>query len=273
MVHKLTELDNEKVMELLLPQASINLYIIGDIELFGYDADFQELWGDFGDDGNLRGILLRYYNSFIVYGKKGYNARGFVDIIEEYEKCDVISGEQEVLKAIQPLLKDNYDKKLNYFAECRAETLNPADNEELRVKVKCAKPEDARQIAELAHSIEEFASVNKGKDIDEQIARMVKKLKDKAGRVYFIKEDEKAVSMVATTAENSKSAMLVGICTDPNYRMKGYATAIISEILQDLFAEKVSVCLFYDNPQAGNIYKRSGFVDIGMWTMLFRETD
>jgi len=269
MIRKLTEQDNEKVMELVTPKPSINLFIIGDIELYGYDIDFQELWGDFNNN-DLRGILLRYYDYFIVYGLKGYDAKGFVDIIETYEKRDTVSGEEEVLKSIQPLLKDNYKKVVTYFAECRDETLNLADNEELRAKVECAKPEDAKQLAELTASIEEFGTL---KDFDEQVERIAKTIKEKAGRYYFIKEAGKLVSSVASTAENSKSAMLVGVCTAPEYRMKGYSTAIMSEMLQDLFAEKESVCLFYDNPKAGSIYKRSGFNDIGMWTMLIREDE
>lgn len=268
MIRKLTELDNEKVMAFILPQASINLFIIGDIEMYGYDADFQEVWGDFGDNDNLRGVLLRYYDYFIVYGITGYDAKGFVDIIETYEKRDTISGEAEVLKAVQPLLKDNYKKTVTYFAECRAETFNPAvDNVDLRVKIKLATAKDARDLAQLGCSIEEFGANN----VEERTKQIAKKISDKAGRDYFIKEDGKLVSMVSSTAENSKSAMLVGVCTTPSYRKRGYVTAIMSKMLEDLFAEKESVCLFYDNPQAGNIYKRSGFFDIGMWTMLIRE--
>ena len=267
MIRKLTEKDNEKGMALILPQASINLFIIGDIEMYGYDVDFQELWGDFDDQDNLCGILLRYYNDFIVYGLEGYDAEGFVRVIESHENHGVISGEQAVLKVIQPILKGEYENKELYFAECRKETLNLSENEALRAKVECAKPEDAKKIAELACSIEEFTI----KNVDEQAERIAKKIKDKAGRDYFIKEGGKIVSTVSTAAENSKSAMLVGVCTAPTYRMKGYTTAIMSEILQDLFEEKESVCLFYDNPKAGRIYKRSGFVDIGMWTMLVRK--
>jgi len=269
MIRKLTAQDNEKVMALITLRPSINLFIIGDIEMYGYDADFQELWGDFDND-HLRGILLRYYDYFIVYGLANYDAKGFVEIIETYEKRESISGEEEVLKLIQPLLNDNYKKVVTYFTECRAETLNLADNDELRFKVECAKPEDAREIVELTSAIEEFGDI---KNIDEQTERMAKRIKDKAGRYYFIKEDGKMISAVATTAENSKSAMLVDVCTEAKYRKRGYATALMSKMLQDLFAEKESVCLFYSNPKAGNIYKRSGFVDIGMWTMLIREDD
>jgi len=159
---------------------------------------------------------------------------------------------------------------VTYFAECRHETLDLADNKELRAKVECAKPEDSRKIAELTCSIEEFAGE---RNFDEQAGRIAKTIEDKAGRFYFIEADGKYVSTVASTAENSKSAMLVGVCTAPEYRNRGYVTAIMSEMLQDLFKEKESVCLFYDNPKAGNIYKRSGFVDIGKWTMLIGEPD
>ena len=265
MIRKLTELDNEKVMELVLPEASINLFIIGDIEMYGYDVDFQELWGDFDNNDNLRGVLLRYYDSFIVYGREGYDGKGFVDIFEKYEKRDVISGEQEVLKAVEPFLKGNYANVLTYFAECRKETLHLSNDEALRAKVECAKPEDAKGLAELMCSIKEFGGM---RDIDEQARRMTKVIKDKSGRYYFIREEGKIVSIVASVAENSMSAMIVGVCTAPEYRNKGYTTAILSEILQDLLEEKESICLFYDNPKAGSIYKRSGFVDIGMWTML-----
>jgi predicted GNAT family acetyltransferase len=42
-------------------------------------------------------------------------------------------------------------------------------------------------------------------------------------------------------------------------------------MLQALLEEKESVCLFDDNSKVGSIYKRSGFVDIGLLTMLKRE--
>ena len=33
------------------------MFIIGDIEAFGYDTDFQELWGVFKENGTLKSIL------------------------------------------------------------------------------------------------------------------------------------------------------------------------------------------------------------------------
>lgn len=30
----------------------------------------------------------------------------------------------------------------------------------------------------------------------------------------------------------------------------------------------IQICLFYDNPRAGSIYRALGFEDVGMWTMI-----
>lgn len=46
MIRKLTKEDHVKVMELVEPKAAENLFIIGDIEAFGYDSDIQDVWGN-----------------------------------------------------------------------------------------------------------------------------------------------------------------------------------------------------------------------------------
>ena len=67
MIRKLMQKDHEIVQALLQQEPAYNLFIIGDIEAYGYESEFQELWGDFTPDGNLRAVLLRYYQSFIPY--------------------------------------------------------------------------------------------------------------------------------------------------------------------------------------------------------------
>ncbi|KFN01552.1 acetyltransferase domain protein [Bacillus clarus] len=57
MIRKLTKKDNEQVFTFLKEEAAMNLFMIGDIEAFGYETDFQELWGNFNKDGTLKSIL------------------------------------------------------------------------------------------------------------------------------------------------------------------------------------------------------------------------
>ena len=70
MMRKLTKKDHEQVFAYLKEEAALNLFIIGDIEAFGYDTDFQELWGVFKENGTLKSILLRFHDSFIPYSKE-----------------------------------------------------------------------------------------------------------------------------------------------------------------------------------------------------------
>ena len=53
MMKKVSKQDHEQVMAFLSEEPSINLFIIGDIEAFGYDTDFQELWAEYNDQEEI----------------------------------------------------------------------------------------------------------------------------------------------------------------------------------------------------------------------------
>ncbi len=42
----------------------------------------------------------------------------------------------------------------------------------------------------------------------------------------------------------------------------------LSKLCSDLLKRNKTLCLFYDNPKAGRVYRRIGFKEIGIWTML-----
>ena len=269
-MRKLTQRDHEKVWPFIQKEASKNLFIIGDIEVYGYEQDFQELWGAFDAEENLTVILLRYYESFIVYGVKDYDVLSVVAIMKDYNPA-VISGSKEVLKRLESFLPSNvYSRRDTFFAECTKESLDISDKLENNKKVKIATLEDALRIARLENQIVEFESVKKISLVERE-KQIRKKLESKAGRTYFIENGNEIVSAVSTTAENSVSAMIMGVCTKKEFRKQGFVSVILPILLKDLFKEKETACLFYDNPKAGDIYKRNGFKDVGIWRMLIRK--
>lgn len=260
MIRELSEQDHEIVFPFLKRDPSINLFIIGDIEAYGYETDFQELWGDFDDNGDLLGILLRYRDSFVVSGTD-YDKDGFIEVMKGYTFSGVNGSKEHVLKLEADLKALGLVPRDTYFAECQNPVQNVSD-----IKVEVADAKDAERIAKLECQITEFVR----NSWEGRAAEIAQKLEAKGGRTYFVEEAGEMVSVVSTTAENSLSAMVVGVATLPDYRKKGYTTAILSRILEDLLEEKESVCLFYDNPEAGSIYKRAGFADIGMWRMYMK---
>ena len=259
MIRKLKNIDNEMVMDFLKDEAALNLFIIGDIEAFGYDSDFQELWGFFGQDHDLAAILLRFHNSFIPYTKNGsMPVKEFAEIIKSHQDKVFLSGKSDLVEKFENIPGLELGKKqVTYFAECKtAEHLGQAG-----LEIKTANIEDVDRVIELRSGIEEFHPNPSARDI------LLQSLKTRTGRTYYLEQDGKMVASAATAAENSMSAMIVGVCTHKDYRRKGLATAVMQKLFKDVMDEGKLLCLFYDNPEAGRIYKRLGFVDIGMWTM------
>ncbi|MGG3737365.1 GNAT family N-acetyltransferase [Aeribacillus pallidus] len=259
MIRKLTSKDHEAVFVFLKEESSMNLFIIGDIEQFGYDADFQELWGDFDEHGELKAVLLRFYNSFIPYAKASYDVEGFAEIIRSYSGDFQLSGKSDVVEPFEGLTDIPLGKKrVTYFAECKS---TEHVQKELPYDIRLATIDDVDRIMDLRSRIDEFQITPSSRDM------LIKSIETNTGRTYVIEEDGKIVSSASTAAENSFSAMIVAVCTDKEYRQKGYASAILQRIISDLIQEGKYLCLFYDNPDAGKIYKRLGFQDIGTWTM------
>ncbi|MFC0297186.1 GNAT family N-acetyltransferase [Geobacillus jurassicus] len=260
MIRRLTAEDHQQVFSFLRQDPSFNLFIIGDIESFGYDADFQDVWGQFDDAGSLKAVLLRYYDSFIPYAPDDFDADGVARLIRETARSSSIqlSGKAEIAKQFEGRLPLGRKRTL-YFCECQTDEYARQENGSFAVKQ--AGLADVDRILDLRRRIPEFETRPSSRDM------LVKGMETNSARTYYIEQDGRMVATASTSAENSLSAMIVGVCTDQEHRGKGYASAIVAKLVCDLLAEGKMPCLFYDNPDAGRIYRRLGFRDIGLWAM------
>ncbi|WP_066073096.1 GNAT family N-acetyltransferase [Neobacillus soli] len=258
MIRKLADKDQHQVFAFLSEEPSINLFIIGDLEAFGYTSEFQEIWAEFDDLNTIKAVLLRFHQSFIPYAKGEFDTEGFVSIMKRYNQPILLSGKSDIVEKFENFEDLTLGKKqVTYFAECLTDECLIAND----VEFKKATIEDVDQIIELRKSIEEFHVRSDARKI------LVQAMESNTARTYYTAENGVITSCVSTTAENSLSAMIVGVCTRKEYRRQGLATSIMHKLFQDVLDEGKTLCLFYDNPAAGRIYKRLGFKDIGMWTM------
>lgn len=261
MIRKLIETDRSQTLAFLGEEPAINLFIIGDIEQDGFDKDFQEFWGSFNESEELEGILLRYNKNYIPYYKSSsFDPIPFIEIIKADSSHQMISGKESILKTFQTYFS-SYKCKNSYFCELKtSENLKSAS-----ISIEVAMPSDALRICELLNEIEEFSdsSITTPKLLERVIS-------SGAGRVYFTEaENGEMKNVVQTAAENSMSAMIVGVATRKLYRNQGLMTSCLSILCKDLIEnEGKTLCLFYDNPDAGKIYHRIGFKSIDEWTML-----
>lgn len=245
-------------MEYLSAEPAVNLFLLGDIELFGFDKDFQEVWGSFDEQGVMDGVLLRYNDNFIPYFKEDdFDDEEFRQIIQKYDGNTMISGAERIIKNFADLLPDSKYKSM-YFCELTDGTKLKETDEDIKIATK----QDAGRIEELMASIEEFERPSTKKEIEDRI-------ENKSGRIYFIEDgDGKMLSVAQTTAENSQSAMVVGVATAKGYRNRGFMSACLSKLCRDVLSEGKTLCLFYDNPRAGSVYLGMGFETIDNWVMI-----
>lgn len=118
MMRKLTKKDYEQVFAYLKEEAALNLFIIGDIEAFGYDTDFQELWGAFKENGTLQSILLRFHDSFIPYSKEEFVTSDYEALLSAYKPIK-LSGKSTIVERFETASRIQLGAKNKiYFCEC-----------------------------------------------------------------------------------------------------------------------------------------------------------
>jgi len=261
MIRKLNEEDRRSVMEFLLPEKEFNIFIIGDIENHGFSEDFQELWGEFGDDGRFRAVLLRYMRNAIVYAHGEYKADTFARIIADHPEIQTVMGKTPVIEQLIATGRLTFEKERTTYLARLLELENPGARSVDDIEIRVATAADIPAIVSLHTTIEEF-------DYDtaeEKTTALARDLACQSGMAYCVFQDDKVVSTALTTAENALSALVRGVATAQSHRNQGLATACMVALCADLLKEGKTPCLFYDNPAAGAIYRRMGFRELGTW--------
>jgi predicted GNAT family acetyltransferase len=262
MLKKLTEADHQSLIQYLSIDSEMNLFIISDLESFGYQSDFQDIWADLDEDREIRSVLLRYYHTYIPYARGDFDVAPYVEIIMKDDRFELLQGKADVTEKFEviPSLR-HAQKRTAFYAKLSALTKADAHSGTLS-QVKRATLDDVDRIFELRCQIATFIPSKSSRH------SLWKSMEKGISRTFYV-EDEKGqmISAASTAAENSMSAMIVGVCTLPEHRRKGLASLCMTVLCQELVNEKRTPCLFYDNPSAGKIYKRLGFHDFGLWNM------
>lgn len=263
-IRQLTEMDREQTLRFLEMESALNLFLIGDIYNYGFDQEFQQLWGDFDGTGQLRAVLLRYRGNWIPWAPGPFDVEGFAEVIRTGRETEMLSGIDRVTGAFRriPGLPFRWDnRRQTHFARFTdADGLNRLEKE-VSLPIRPMTLEDVPLLSRLSEQIAEFASRDRAEELRAS-------LESGDARGYWAEDGGRAVAMARTAAENPASAMVVGVGTHPSYRRQGLATQLMIRLCREVWSEGKSVCLFYDNPRAGAIYRRLGFREIGIWNMI-----
>lgn len=261
MIRKCTEDNRGELYRFLREEEAMNIFLLGDIEHYGFGEDFQEVWADFGENGRVQGVLLRYDRNYLFYGQENCDYPAFAGIVRSGPEWDMLNVKTEMAERFSGLLELR-ERKDMIFAKLQAGegTALPCPDGPDPIK---ASEKDVDALLRLRYRITEFHTSSSAGE------SMVRNFRSGAMRTYFLEENGEAVASASTTAEYSGGAMVVAVCTDPDHRNKGYASRCMSKLCHEVSAEGKTLCLFYENPVAGAIYKRLGFRDIGKWSLCY----
>jgi predicted GNAT family acetyltransferase len=265
---KLEKGAEEKILAFVSKEPEVNLFISGDLLNFGIDQKHVRLHS-YEKDGAIEGLLLRYMKrNYVFYTRDpAFPFAEVADLIRQDNptlKGVSLSGKSQ---AVRPLLPYLSPLKLEetMMARCNHLKRDPVCPEGAKVRALTSK-EDFQAFYALEHQIVEFASSDHGEkdQVDSLLAD-----KKRGAICLGVYVGDVLVSVASTTADTTLSSMLVGVCTHPDYRGKGYASLVVSSLLKNRFEKSEQfVCLFYDNPLAGRIYHALGFEDVASYAIL-----
>ncbi len=262
-MRKLSNDDKAKLLDYIASEPEMNLFIYGDVETYGLDGDTCELYAQ--EDGDKwDSIVLRYLNYYTVYSKHDeYNAEAVANFLNSRKDISSVAGKKTVIDKLEKFFP-NMRFSVTYMSRCnKAEMFR---HKASGVTLRKITPDDAEAVVRLFCQIDEFKDIYVGRE-DEAIEEERVSLDRGATCCGFFAGNE-LVSYAQTSAENSMSAMIIGVATLPKWRGLGLASANVSALCRQQFEEgRKFVCLFYDNPAAGRIYNKVGFKEIGEYTL------
>lgn len=259
MIKKASEADKQKLLDYANKKASENLFIVGDIESYGFDKEYQDVWYE-EIDGKIEAIYLKYRDNFVLYSDSmKFDPKAVVDLIFQHE-INHLSGLAACVASIHPYLETQFTRQNCYY--CVLD-----DKTKLIESDQCQKvcEADFEAIATLVSNTEEFG-YTKQRALD-----TVKRYFEEHAKQSIIKIEDTIVTYAAVNIESSTAGMVVCVCSDKRYRNHGYATKNVSCLVNQLVEENKSACLFYDNPSAGSIYHAIGFKTVDEWVMYQRK--
>ncbi len=247
--------DEEAMAALLRRDPFYNLFMLGDLETMWPDAPELWYWGSYRD-GALVGLLMCYRVYWCLYDDGGADLAGFARLVDERGNAVAFNGRDTLIDRFLPLLR-NYEVVDNHHTYyCRLSAVTSG----------LETPHTVRRVTEA--DIPVLTTLYRHAGIMARDADGFREMLA-TGRMFVTEVDGQIVSGAMSTAEASDMAMIGGVWTPEPLRKRGYASAAMLALCRDLLAEGKTPCLFYDNPDAGRIYRRLGFEDIGRWRMVF----
>ncbi|MEG0328157.1 MAG: GNAT family N-acetyltransferase [Erysipelothrix sp.] len=253
---KLHDEHKTELIEFLNQDPYTNLFLVGDLLAFGFEDSIQRYYG-FYENGKIECVLFRFRDdSLHVFGNLTEEVFETIEMFVKIESFPrIFMGEatwEQVRGEFDYLIQTDNISTLSVYC--------PNGVKKDDYEVKRLFSEDAHDCIQLMKhhftgqplTVEQYA---KELDSQERVS-------------YGIKVAGKLVSIASYVAKTADAAMIIGVCTDEHFQKRGYASAIVKLMSDDLYAEGRKGVLFYTNPVAARIYERLGYKPYARYHMI-----
>lgn len=256
MIRLLTEQDQQRTVEFLAAAPEYNLYTLGNIVRLGFIDELTQYWGDFGQDGALRGVLNRYMRGWVVYGTSACDWTSFGSIVDSHPiAAERLQDNPGGTASFLPYLHRYQPNSISiqHLMALNAADFTPAASQ-AAVCVRRALKDDLPRLVDFYANAGHMA---RAKAAVEQPLRST--------RIWLAEAGREILSAALTNAETTTLAMIGGVYTKPDSRQRGLSKAVCSALCAELIGLGRRPVLYWETPEAGNVYTRLGFHAIGEW--------
>ena len=224
------------------------------------------------EDGSWDGVVTRFFANYVCYARDDdFDAEAMASLIAAdggLAHFGSINGKYSTVARLAPYFYDLTLMSLDMAVCTRVRTQDVAPAPD-GTTIRPLTHGDYEELFSLLGSIEQYAGLyDDARSI--ALAKQQRAADEAHGCVtYGAFYEGRLVSTAATSAASSRSAMVVSVGTERGCRGNGLASAVVARLCEDALADgKEFLTLFYDNPEAGAIYRRIGFRNCGRYAML-----
>ncbi len=266
MIRRLKEGDRRAAVDFLNREPEMNLYLLSDIRNYGFNGEHRDVYGEF-KDGRLRAVAGRNRSQITYYCEDRAFNDAWVDVFNRHEFL-FLSAKTDLMQDIKPHYPGVHEDRMDFMKTTSFTPDETIDYSDVRV---LSTKEEAGAVYDMLKTIEELYTVHKRSK-----SEFIDYLYDNSGgngTTVYIERDGFIVASASAVFESDHSAMIVAVATRKAYRKMGYGKKVL-HYLMDLYVNQKgkTLCLYYDDPRAENLYKQLGFTDIGRWSMLVMDT-
>lgn len=261
-IAQLTSSNHDDVIMLFGSEIVHYHFLINDLVTNNYHGEQFKVFGEY-ENGELVSILLNNFNNVTYYSKTERNVDAYKNILKTLS-FSKLSGPSNLMYKFIPYINLKNDVK-SHMGVVKSISVN-RKYPGLEIKVVQSEEEIGMQYDLFLQTTEFYGSLPENKN--DYIKMERERLKRSNDRTTYISIDNEMISSAATFSEGEKSAIIIGVFTNPKFRGRGYGTEVLIGLFEMLLKEGRYPYLFYSNPVARNVYKNLGMTEVCEWLVL-----